>query len=186
MKLGFIRHGQTDWNARELLQGSSDIPLNATGRTQAHEAAAVLAGGDWDAIVSSPLQRARETARIIAQDLGLKLGHSYDELIERDYGQAEGMRLEESEKLWPDKTGGGIETLASVVARGRKAISLSSEEFPGQNVLVVCHGTIIRYTLSDFAGYKLDTILNGSVALLDNSESVWKVCSVNGVQLQER
>lgn len=186
MKLGFIRHGQTDWNARELLQGSSDIPLNATGRTQAHEAAAVLAGGDWDAIVSSPLQRARETARIIAQDLGLKLGHSYDELIERDYGQAEGMRLEESEKLWPDKTGGGIETLASVVARGRKAISLISEEFPGQNVLVVCHGTIIRYTLSDFVGYKLDTILNGSVALLDNSESVWKVCSVNGVQLQER
>lgn len=186
MKLGFIRHGQTDWNARELLQGSSDIPLNDVGRQQAQEVVEKLGGGHWDAIVSSPLRQARETAQIMAQGLGLELSRSYDELIERDYGQAEGMRLEESEKLWPNKTGGGIETLESVVARGRKAISLITGDFPGKNVLVVCHGTIIRYTLSDFAGYKLDTILNGSVALLDNSSGDWKVRGVNGVRLQDR
>ena len=45
MKLGFIRHGQTDWNARELLQGSSDIPLNEVGREQARAAAAALKPG---------------------------------------------------------------------------------------------------------------------------------------------
>lgn len=186
MKLGFIRHGQTDWNARDLLQGSSDIPLNDAGRQQAHEAVEVLANGGWDVIVSSPLQRARETAHIIARGLGLELGRSYPELVERDYGQAEGMSTEEWEKLWPNKVGGGIETLESVVVRGLQAIGEIAADFPGKNVVVVCHGTIIRYTLSDLAGYKLETILNGSVALTDNNEGVWKVRSVNGAALQAR
>lgn len=184
MKLGFIRHGQTDWNARELLQGSSDIPLNEVGREQARAAAAALKPGGWDVIVSSPLSRARETAGIIAQELGIELGRSYDELIERDYGQAEGMTLEESEKRWPDKTGGGIETLQSVVARGRRAIDLIAAEFDGKNVAVVCHGTIIRYTLSSFTGYKLDQVRNGSVALVDDLDGQWKVRSVNDQLLQ--
>lgn len=183
MKLGIIRHGQTDWNARDLLQGSSDIPLNAAGRQQARDAVEVLANGGWDVIVSSPLQRARETAQIIARGLGLELGRSYPELVERDYGQAEGMAPEEWEKLWPNKIGGGIETLESVVLRGLRAIERIAADFPGKNVVVVCHGTIIRYTLSDLAGYKLETILNGSVALLDNNEGAWKVRSANGVPL---
>ena len=179
MELGFIRHGQTDWNAQDFLQGSSDIPLNDTGRRQAHEAAAALGHGKWEAIVSSPLSRARETARIMAADLGLELGRSYDELSERDYGQAEGMTLEESEKHWPNRTGGGIEPLDSVVARGRQAIDLIAAEFPGKNVAIVCHGTIIRYTLSSIAGYKLDQIHNGSVVLVDDADGHWTVRSVN-------
>ena len=179
MKLGFIRHGQTDWNAQDFLQGSTDIPLNDVGRRQALDAVTVLGRGGWDVIVSSPLSRARETAQIMAADLGIELGRSYDELIERDYGQAEGMTLEESEKHWPNRTGGGIEPLESVVARGRKAIDLIAAEFPGKNVAIVCHGTIIRYTLSSFAGYKLDQIRNGSVALMDDSDGSWKVRSVN-------
>ena len=72
----FIRHGQTDWNRDDKLQGSSDIPLNAQGREQAHEAAGILADGGWEVVVSSPLQRARETAKIIAHDLGLELGRA--------------------------------------------------------------------------------------------------------------
>ena len=66
MRLELIRHGQTDWNLADKLQGSSDIPLNDTGRGQALEAAGLLAGVEWSAIVSSPLGRARETAEIIA------------------------------------------------------------------------------------------------------------------------
>ncbi|MBP2372234.1 histidine phosphatase family protein [Paeniglutamicibacter psychrophenolicus] len=180
MKLGFIRHGQTNWNAEGRLQGSSDIPLNDVGRQQARDAVAVLGAGTWDAIVSSPLSRARETAEIIAAGLGIELGRSYDELIERDYGQAEGMTDEEWEKLWPEKSGGGIEALDSVVARGKAAIEKIAADFPGRNVAVVCHGTIIRYTLSALAEVQFDSILNGSVSLLDNDEGPWKVRSVNG------
>lgn len=183
MRLGFIRHGQTNWNAEGRLQGSSDIPLNDVGRQQARDAVAVLGAGTWDAIVSSPLPRARETAEIIAAGLGIELGRSYDELIERDYGQAEGMKDAEWEKLWPNKDGGGIETLDSVVARGRTAIERIAADFPGQNVAVVCHGTIIRYTLSALAGNTFDSILNGSVSLLDNDEGSWKVRSVNGAEI---
>ncbi|WP_313813941.1 histidine phosphatase family protein [Glutamicibacter sp.] len=166
VKLGFVRHGQTQWNLEGRLQGSSNIPLNDTGRAQARDAVAVLGAGAWDVVVSSPLDRARETARIIADGLGLELGPSYDLLIERDYGQGEGVVETEALQRWPGKIGGGIEPLESVVARGRQAISQIMADYPGQNVAVICHGTIIRYTLSDIAGYQLDTIRNGSVALL--------------------
>lgn len=183
MKLGFIRHGQTNWNAEGRLQGSSDIPLNEVGRQQARDAVAVLGAGSWDAIVSSPLSRARETAEIIASGLGIELGRSYDELIERDYGQAEGMQDGEWEKHWPNKVGGGIENVESVVARGLAAIELIAADFPEKNVAVVCHGTIIRCTLSALAGNQFDSILNGSVSLTDNVDGLWMVRSVNGETL---
>ncbi|MDO5745795.1 MAG: histidine phosphatase family protein [Micrococcaceae bacterium] len=185
MRIGFIRHGQTNWNAEDRLQGSSDIPLNELGRQQAREAVAALGASTWDVVVSSPLSRARQTAEIIASGLGIELGQSYDELIERDYGQAEGMRVEDSEKLWPNKTGGGIETLESVVARGRSAIERIAKDFPGGNVAVVCHGTIIRYTLSALAGRRFDSIHNGSISLIDNENDsgTWKVQSVNGEEV---
>ena len=180
MKLGFIRHGQTDWNAQGRLQGSSDIPLNATGRRQACDAAAVLGTGNWDAVVSSPLSRARETARIIAEELGIELGRSYPELVERDYSLAEGMTDAQWESLWPGKNGGGIETLDSVVARGRAAIERIAADFAGQDVAVVCHGTIIRYTLCALAGREFGPIGNGTLSLLDDDEGKWTVRSVNG------
>lgn len=179
MKLGFVRHGQTQWNLEGRLQGSSDIPLNDTGRAQAREAVSVLEPGQWDAIVSSPLSRARETAQIIADGLGLELGPSYDLLIERDYAQGEGMVETEALALWPDKHGGGIEPLDSVVERGLRAIEQIAADYPGKNVAVICHGTIIRYTLSHFAGYKLDTIRNGSVAILGNESGSWQLELVN-------
>ena len=74
MIAAFIRHGQTDWNREGLLQGSSDIPLNDTGRAQARDALMTLRSMPWDVVVSSPLRRARETAQIIADALGLELG----------------------------------------------------------------------------------------------------------------
>ncbi|GAA5226358.1 histidine phosphatase family protein [Paeniglutamicibacter antarcticus] len=183
MKLGFIRHGQTNWNAEDRLQGSSDIPLNDVGREQARDAVAVLGTSTWDVVVSSPLSRARQTAEIIASGLGIELGQSYGELIERDYGQAEGMRVADSENLWPNKTGGGIEPLESVVARGRSAIERIAADFPGKNVAVVCHGTIIRYTLSALAGHRFDSIHNGSISLVDNDSGSWKVQSINGEEV---
>ena len=90
--LTLIRHGQTDWNLQRLLQGRTDIPLNDTGREQARAVGRELAasGRHWDALVSSPLQRARETARIIGAQLGLAPAGTYADLAERSFGDAEG------------------------------------------------------------------------------------------------
>jgi uncharacterized phosphatase len=101
MTLAFIRHGQTDWNLNNQLQGSSDIPLNETGRQQARDAVTTLEGVDWEVIVSSPLSRARETASIIAAGLDIELGPAFDELKERDYGQGEGATAEVIAERWP-------------------------------------------------------------------------------------
>jgi probable phosphoglycerate mutase len=90
-----IRHGQTDWNAQRRLQGSSDIPLNDVGRGQAQDAVAILSGYEWDAIVSSPLSRAAETADLIAAGLGLTVARRVPELTERDF------EVWPRSKLWP-------------------------------------------------------------------------------------
>jgi len=181
----FIRHGQTDWNRDDRLQGSSDIPLNDTGREQAHEAATLLRDGDWQVVVSSPLLRARETAQIIADDLGIDLGPSYPELIERDYGVLEGESSSEIVAKYPDRDYPGAESLASVVARGRAGLAHIARDVGDRDTVIVCHGTIIRYTLAALAGRRLPGILNGSISTLQLDEDAWEVVTVNGMLLAD-
>jgi probable phosphoglycerate mutase len=179
----FIRHGQTDWNRDDRLQGSSDIPLNDTGRAQAHEAATLLRDRGWEAIVSSPLSRARETAEIIAADLGLELGPSYPAFAERDYGVNEGGSSSEIVARHPDRDYPGAETLASVVARGTTGLTQVAADFGDVDTIIVCHGTIIRYTLASLAGRRVPGILNGSISTLELDEGDWDVRTVNGLPL---
>lgn len=97
-----VRHGETDWNAARRIQGSTDIPLNDTGRAQARGTATGLAermaeqyGGVRPIVVSSDLSRAHETAQIIAAELGTDVAHAYPQLRERSYGVAEGLTVDE-------------------------------------------------------------------------------------------
>ena len=182
MTLAFIRHGQTDWNRDIRLQGSSDIPLNDTGRMQAMDAIASLRGVDWEVIVSSPLLRARETASIIAAGLGIELGPSYDELVERDYGEGEGATEEVIAARWPNRKYPGLD---SVVARGLAALERIHADYGDRNILVVCHGTIIRYTLSSIAGHKFEQIRNGSISTFERVGDGWRVLSVNDEPVAE-
>lgn len=178
--LAFIRHGQTDWNRDGLLQGSSDIPLNETGRRQAREAERMLEQWSWDAIVSSPLSRARETAEIVAEGLALPLGPSYDDLVERDYGALEGTSSSAAIDRWPDRAYPGAEPLDSVVARGLRALELIDADYPGRNVVVVCHGTIMKYTLMRLTGFRIDVVRNGTVSTIERQGERWQVLMVNG------
>ena len=70
-RLHLIRHGLTDWNALGKVQGHADIPLNEEGRAQAHQLAARMEGTPLQALYTSDLQRAAETARILGARLGL-------------------------------------------------------------------------------------------------------------------
>lgn len=185
MIVAFIRHGQTDWNRDGLLQGSSDIPLNDTGREQAQDALMTLRSLPWDAVVSSPLLRARETATIIADGLGIPLGAAYPGLVERDYGQLEGTSSAAAIERWPTRDYPGAETLAAVAARGAAALDLVAADFPDGSVLVVCHGTIIRYTLARLAGRPVPGIDNGSVSMVRGAPGAWEVATVNGIPLEE-
>lgn len=183
MTYAFIRHGQTDWNRDGLFQGSSDIPLNDLGRQQAVDAAAILSGTAWTAIVSSGLLRARETAQIIASRLEIELGPAYTELAERDYGSLEGTSAADALIRWPSREYPGAESVASVVARGRAGLASVAADFPGQDVVIVCHGTIIRYTLAALAGRPLDGIVNGSISTFRLENGRWDVLTVNGQPL---
>lgn len=185
MIVAFIRHGQTDWNREGLLQGSSDIPLNETGREQARDALMTLRSRPWDVVVSSPLARARETAAIIADGLGVELGAAYDGLVERDYGDLEGTPSADAIDRWPSRDYPGAETLDSVASRGVAALAAIAADLPGRAVLVVCHGTIIRYTLARIAGRPVPGIDNGSVSMLTDDGAGWVVRTVNGIPLDE-
>ena len=79
MRLILLRHGETDWNRAMRFQGRTDVPLNETGRQQARDAAQCMLdeGESWDAVVTSPLSRARETGQIVAETLGAEFGERH-------------------------------------------------------------------------------------------------------------
>jgi uncharacterized phosphatase len=184
MQLALIRHGQTDWNRDLRLQGSSDIPLNDTGREQARKASELLASSEWDAIVSSPLGRARETAQIIADGLGLELGPAYDLLTERDYGDAEGATEEVIAERWPDKKYPGLESVASVGSRGTRALEQIAAEYGDARVIIVAHGTLIRVTLDELSGLTFPSISNAAISTVEKTRDSWRVLSVNDQPVQ--
>lgn len=163
-----VRHGQTAWNLAQRLQGRSDVRLNATGRQQAERAGVALAkDGPWDLVVCSPLMRARQTAQIIADYLGIWQVLEVDDLVERDYGAAEGRFLgklsaSEREQLF---TLGEAED--DVVVRAVNALRSLVEQHTKARVVIVAHGTLIRLVLGALAKEPHPRVENGEVLVLD-------------------
>jgi broad specificity phosphatase PhoE len=160
-----VRHGETDWNAARRIQGRTDIPLNATGREQARQAGELLARRRWHAVYTSPLGRAHETASIIADRLGLVEVTDIDALVERDYGEAEGMGFDEIEALYPEGVRApGQETREEVAARVVPALLELAERHPGERLVIVSHGGAIRSVLQTAEpGTRHPRITNASV-----------------------
>src|SRR4051794_38680024 len=92
-----IRHGETDWNVQERFQGHTDIPLNENGRSQARQLIAVCRHHKIEAILSSDLSRALETAQIIAAQLEIKVFQNAG-LREANLGKAQGLTHSEIEQ----------------------------------------------------------------------------------------
>ena len=150
MKIWVTRHGQTDLNLKKRMQGRSNVPLNETGRAQARAAAEQLKKIRFDAVYASPLDRAVETAALLS---GWPQGSIRTEprIIETDFGSYEArnyfclgpaMTLYWAlPELFPaPKT---VETVESMKARSHAFLKeLEAENY--ENVLIVCHGGIIR------------------------------------------
>src|SRR5579862_1895349 len=94
------RHGETDWNVERRWQGHADTPLNDTGRAQARSLGEELADEPIDAVFSSDLRRAHETARLVAEPRGLSV-IAIPDLRERNFGSAEGLTTEEIQTRFP-------------------------------------------------------------------------------------
>ena len=167
-RISIVRHGQTEWNLHRRIQGSTDIPLNSAGRAQAAEAGVALRARHWDAIVASPLQRADETARIIAGELGLPSPRIIAELTERHHGEIEGLTFTERQARFPDGVPvPGLESRRDVLDRVLPALGRVAAAYEGQSVLAVTHGgvigTLIRHATGGERPRHDELIANGSV-----------------------
>ena len=133
-----VRHGETDWNAAGRLQGHTDRPLNDYGRRQAKELAERLAGEGADAIYASDLVRAKETAEIVGERLGLTVAVDPD-LREKDWGTWEG--LTGDERVHVEFEGESTEDHRDrVMGAVRRIVA----RHPEQRIVVVTHGGSLR------------------------------------------
>src|SRR5712691_4513171 len=178
----FIRHGQTTWNTEHLLPGQlPGILLNDTGRQQAARLADALALIPISAIISSPLERARDTAEIIAQgrELTVQLEPG---LIDTDVGRWTGKKLDDLSKTDPDWKAyvndptvapEGIETFPQVQERAVAAIERwLKQDSIGAYPAFVCHADIVKLLIAHYTGLEAGRagslfIDNASVSLVE-------------------
>jgi probable phosphoglycerate mutase len=147
------RHGETDWNREGRIQGHLDPPLNDRGREQAHELADRLDTEAIDALYSSDLRRALETAEVVARRKGLPIAVD-PALREADMGSWSGLTVTEIEQrfpeAWRERTTGGQghdgETREVFHRRVIDTLRRISSDHPGGRVLVIAHGGVIRTT----------------------------------------
>jgi probable phosphoglycerate mutase len=155
-RLVLLRHGQTPLSVEGRFAGRGDIPLTEEGRAQAGAAARRLAARSIDAVVSSPLLRARDTAARAAEELGLPV--EVDEgFVETDFGAWEGLTFAEARERAPEAVDRwladpevgppGGESFAVVARRVAKARDALVERHRGRTVLVVTHVTPIKLTV---------------------------------------
>ncbi len=149
MKIYSTRHGQTDYNLKDLIQGITDNELNQTGILQAYELAEkVSEKSDIDIIISSPMKRAYHTASIISEKNNLDI-ITDERLREWDYGRYEGMErtaegFAENKSQFGVRMGGNGESVLQLAHRVYSALDDIIKNYSDKNVLIVCHGGVCR------------------------------------------
>jgi broad specificity phosphatase PhoE len=168
------RHGQSEWNALGRWQGQADPPLSDLGRRQAHEAARSL--GAVDAIWSSDLHRAAETAAIVADHLGVGPVVLDTDLRERDAGEWTGLTRAQIEQRYPGFLPDGRrphdwESDDHLLARALRALGRIADAVPGGDVLVVTHAGLV---------FAVEHHLGRDYTRLANVEGRWVTMAAGG------
>ncbi|UVI32409.1 histidine phosphatase family protein [Paenibacillus spongiae] len=180
MRIGLIRHGKTDWNALGKIQGQTNIPLNQEGIRQAKALAERLVQEprQWNAVISSDLMRAAETARILADRLGIPQLPSDERLRERYFGEVEGTTEEERLARWGKDWRSldcGQETDEEVRKRALGFIDDIARRMPDKNILVVTHGSLLAQLLRAMCDKLEDKpIGNLAYSVMERSGDRWE------------
>ncbi|MEK8127381.1 histidine phosphatase family protein [Paenibacillus filicis] len=181
--IGFIRHGTTEWNLAGRMQGQMDTPLAEVGRLQADRLARRLLGGQWDGLIASDLQRAKETAERIAAITGIPLLGVDARLRERSFGLIEGTTLEERLARWGEDWRGadvGMETDEALLERWQSFLDDAEREWTGRRVLIVSHGGYIAPVIESILNQALDThLMNTSFSVMHRSGTGWEFQLLN-------
>ena len=175
-----VRHGQSEWNAAGRWQGQADPPLSDLGRLQAREAARAV--GAVDAIWSSDLQRAAETAIIIGDQIGVGPVVVDDRLRERDAGEWTGLTRAQIEQRNPGFLADGNrppgwEPDRDLLRRAGAALASIAGAAPGGDVLVVTHAGVV---------FAVERHLGAQHTRLANTEGRWVTVAVDGLRLGDR
>ena len=159
MKVYIFRHGETDWNREERIQGSTDIPLNELGKRQAEELADRLADFKIEILFCSPLARAQETAAVLQRRISAPIV-ALNDLREAHFGQAEGktrsqLIKEMGAEFWERWRSVSSEDMHFDFIQGESKASVRDRAFAcltkhmvGQKYLCVAvstHGAVLRY-----------------------------------------
>ncbi|WP_339061442.1 histidine phosphatase family protein [Tepidibacillus marianensis] len=192
-KIFLIRHGQTDWNIDRKYQGQQDIPLNKTGKAQALRVAKrFIQETKLNAIYSSHLMRAKETAEEIARILGLPVQVHYG-LRERSFGLLEGKNIEEVLKQYPGVHMGNLETIGSfdvepfhlLKNRVFGAAKEIARRHTGENIAIISHGAAINALLHEVSqgevGSGVTKLTNTGISkvIYDDQEDQWTIEQIN-------
>ncbi len=191
-RLCIVRHGETAWNAEHRVQGQLDVPLNAIGLAQAQAAAKVLSREKFDAIYSSDLSRARQTAQPTASLLSMPILADKN-LRERHYGIFERLTYAEVKTRFPEdyarfearepdyafQTG---ESLKDFSARSIAVISKIAKEHEGQSILVFTHGGVLDKLYRFVTGLPLSAhrefgIPNAGLNRIELTSAGWQIRS---------
>ena len=178
--LGLLRHGQTDWNIDFRLQGVTDIPLNETGIAQAQDAAVAIDKEAWDLVLSSPLSRAVDTAKIVVRENNFPALQIEELLLERSFGEAEGLSHDEWRAKYADtNTVPGGESLLELQLRSEKLLAHFAERFAGKRVLAVTHGALIRKLLRIVSNNEFprdgERLGNACLSVFVHENGAWRV-----------
>ena len=149
-----VRHGETVDNAARIMQGQTQGCLNDTGRQQASEVAARLSSENIGSVISSDLQRAIQTAQIIARPHGKSVATT-PLLRERDWGSFTGRLIPELRGLpWPDD----IESEEQLLDRALEFLRYATATFEGQVIIAVGHGIINKAILAVYAQCRMPDV----------------------------
>lgn len=156
MNLYVVRHGQTNWNKQNRLQGESDVKLNQEGISQAIKLGKKLEEVKFDLIITSPLQRAIETAKFINKNQNKPIVIEKN-FKERNYGKIEGKTSPNLQKFWDylqNSNEKEVEPVQEFVQRVQRCLEKVLKENAGKDILLVTHHGVMIAIDCYFNGFK--------------------------------